>query len=112
MLNCTDYSFFPISIIFLCVYRIRQNFRGGKLSRLCTIAIHWKTFVVHQAVAIMYLHTASDSRGNFRDQLKNHKRFPTRKFCRLRYLIPYSVKNWLWKILQIIANSSKFQVTN
>ena len=36
-------------------YHIRQNFRVGKLSRLCTkYIIHWKTFAVHQAVAIMY----------------------------------------------------------
>ena len=44
-----------------CVYvhvythRIRQNFRVGKLSQLCTqYTIHWKTFAVHQAVAIMH----------------------------------------------------------
>ena len=37
------------------IYHIWQNFRVGKLSWLCTkYTIHWKTFAVHQSVAIMY----------------------------------------------------------
>ena len=58
-----------------------QNFRVGKLSQLCTkYTIHWKTFAVHQAVAIMYC-TQQVIRGeNFLDQLKNREKresFPT-----------------------------------
>ena len=73
------------------VYRIRQNFRGGKLSRLCTKhTIHWKTFAVHQAHAIMYCTQQMIQGENFRDWLKNRKNresFPPRKFCRIRYNI-------------------------
>ena len=55
-------------------YRIQQNFRVGKLLRLCTkYTIHWKTFAVHQAVAIMYWPQQVIQGENFRDQLKNHK---------------------------------------
>ena len=71
-------------------YHIRQNFRVGKLSRLCTkYTINWKTFVVHQAVAIMYC-TQQVIKGC--DRLKNHEnreRFPIRKFCRIQYLCTY-----------------------
>ena len=70
-------------------YRIRQNFRGGKLSRLCTKhTIHWKTFALHQAHAIMYCTQQMIQGENFRDWLKNrenHESFPPRKFCRIRY---------------------------
>ena len=60
------------------IYRIRQNFRGEKLSRLCTKhTIHWKTFAVHQAHTIMYcIYTANDSRGKL-----------SRLACRIRYYI-------------------------
>ena len=70
------------------IYRIRQNFRGGKLSRLCTKhTIHWKTFAVHQAYAIMYCTQQMIQGENFRDWLKNRENresFPPRKFCRIR----------------------------
>ena len=67
------------------IYRIRQNFRGGKLSRLCTKhTIHWKTFAVHQAHAIMYCTQQIIQGENFRDWLKNRESFPPRKFCRIR----------------------------
>ena len=70
------------------LYRIRQNFRVGKLSRLCTKhTIHWKTFVVHQAHAIMYCTQQTIQGENFHDWLKNRENcesFPTRKFCRIR----------------------------
>ena len=72
-------------------YRIRQNFRGGKLSRLCTKhTIHWKTFAVHQAHTIMYCTQQMIQGENFRDWLKNRENresFPPRKFCRIRYMI-------------------------
>ena len=75
-------------------YRIRQNFRVGKLSRLCTKhTIHWKTFVVHQAHAIMYCTQQMIQGKNFHDWLKNHESFPTRKFCpicRIRYAHRYN----------------------
>ena len=49
-------------------YRMRQNFRVGKLLRLYTkYTIHWKTFMVLQAMAIMCC-TQQVIRGeNFRD---------------------------------------------
>ena len=63
------------------------NFQGGK--RLCTKhTIHWKTFAVHQAHAIMYCTQQMIQGENFRDWLKNRenrKSFPPRKFCRIRY---------------------------
>ena len=50
------------------VYRIRQNFRGGKLSLLCTKrTIHWKIFAVHQVHAIMYCTRQMIQGENFRD---------------------------------------------
>ena len=56
------------------MYRIQQNFRGGKLSRLCTKhTIHWKTFAVHQAHAIMYCTRQMVQGENFRDWLKNRE---------------------------------------
>ena len=71
-------------------YRIRQNFRGGKLSRLCTKhTIHWKTFAVHQAHAIMYCTQQMIQGENFHDWLKNRENlesFPPRKFCCIRYM--------------------------
>ena len=72
------------------IYRIQQNFRGGKLSRLCTKhTIHWKTFAVHQAHAIMYCIQQMIQGENFHDWLKNRENresFPPRKFCRIRYI--------------------------
>ena len=72
-------------------YRIRQNFRGGKLSRFCTKhTIHWKAFAVHQAHAIMYCTRQMIQGENFRDWLKNRENresFPPRKFCRIRYFL-------------------------
>ena len=66
-------------------YHIRQNFQVGKLSRLCTkYTIHWKTFAMHQAVAIMYCTQQVIQGENFRDWLKIRKSFPTRKFCHIR----------------------------
>jgi len=57
----------------------------GKLLRLCAkYTIHWKTFAVHQAVAIMYCTRQVIQRENFWDRLKNRKSFPPRKFCRIR----------------------------
>ena len=60
-------------------YRIRQNFRVGKLSRLCAkYTIHWKTFEVHQAVAIMYCTQQVIQGENFCNRLKireNHESF-------------------------------------
>ena len=66
-------------------YRIRQNFRGGKLSRLCTKhTIHWKTFAVHQAHAIMYCTQQVIQGENFRGWLKTAKTtkvFPLESFA-------------------------------
>ena len=66
-------------------YRIRQNFRGGKLSQLCTKqTIHWKTFTVHQAHAIMYctqqMIQGENFRG-FRSFLANRESFPLESFA-------------------------------
>jgi len=48
------------------------NFQGGK--RLCTKhTIHWKTFAVHQAHAIMYCTQQMIQGENFRDWLKNRE---------------------------------------
>ena len=73
------------------LYRIRQNFRGGKLSWLCTKhTIHWKNFTVHQAHAIMYCTQQMIQGENFRDWLKNRENresFPPRKFCRIQYFL-------------------------
>ena len=59
---------------------------SGKLSRLRTkYTIHWKTFAVHQAVAIMYYCTQQVIQGeNFCDRLKYRESFLTQKFCRIR----------------------------
>ena len=76
------------------IYRIRQNFRGGKLSQLCTKhTIHWKTFAVHQAHAIMYCTQQMIQGENFHNWLKNRKNresFPPRKFYRIQYILPRS----------------------
>ena len=48
-------SFNLLLQFFMCmiITRTRQNFREGKLSRLCVkYTIYWKTYAVHQAVAI------------------------------------------------------------
>ena len=64
------------------MYHIWQNFRVGKLSRLCTkYTIHWKTFAVHQTVPIMYCTQQVIQRENFRNPLKNHKIFPLKSFA-------------------------------
>ena len=58
----------------------------GKTLRLSTKhTIHWKTFAVHQAQAIMYCTQQMIQRENFRDWLKKRKSFPPRKFCHIRY---------------------------
>ena len=66
-------------------YRIRQNFQGGKLSRLCAKhTIHWKPFAVHQAHAIMYCTQQMIQGENFRDWLKTAKTakvFPLESFA-------------------------------
>jgi len=67
------------------ICRIRQNFRVGKLSRLCTKHYSLENFRGGQAVAIMYCTQQVIQGENFRDQLKNHESFLTRKFCRIRY---------------------------
>ena len=83
-------------------YRIRQNFRGGKLSQLCTKhTIHWKTFAVHQAHAIMYCTQQMMQGENFRDWLinrENREGFPPRKFCRIRYMNHLANNSWLTSI--------------
>ena len=69
---------------------MRQNFRAGKLSRLCAkYTIHWKIFAVHQVVAIMYCTQQMIQGENFRNRLKIRESFPTRKFSRIWYLTPY-----------------------
>ena len=69
---------------------MRQNFRVGKLLQLCTkYTIHRKTFVMHQAVAIMYCTQQVIQGENFHNRLKVHENresFPTRKFCCIRYI--------------------------
>ena len=86
--NCLS-STHHLAVMTFYKYRIRQNFRGGKLLRLCTKhATHWKTFTVHQAHAIMYCTQQMIQGENFRDYLKNRENresFPPRKFCRIRY---------------------------
>ena len=81
-------SCYPVIPAFSQTYHIRQNFRGGKLSRLCTKhTIHWKTFAVHQAHAIIYCTQQMIQGENFHDWLKNRENresFPPRKFCRIR----------------------------
>ena len=68
----------------------------AKLSRLYTKhTIHWKTFAVHQAHAIMYCTQQMIQGENFHDSLKTAKTakvfplesFPPRKFCRIRYYV-------------------------
>ena len=62
-------------------YCIRQNFRVGKLSRLCTkYTIHWKTFAVHQAAAIIYC-TEQVILGIGRKTVKTAKAFPLKSFA-------------------------------
>ena len=71
-------------------YRIRQNFRGGKLSRLCTTHYSLENFCGASGPCHYVLYTASDSRGKLSRLAKNcenRKSFPPRKFCCIRYLI-------------------------
>ena len=88
-------GYYSIMTQLLRIYRIRQNFRGGKLSRLCTKhTIHWKTFAVHQAHAIMYCTQQMIQGENFHDWLKNcenRESFPPQKFCRIRYIVVYYI---------------------
>ena len=56
-------------------YRIRQNFRGYVQNTLFTA---WKTFEMHQAMAIMYCTQQVIQGENFRNRLKireNHESF-------------------------------------
>ena len=48
-----------------------ENFRGCAQN-----IIHWKTFAVHQAEAIMYRTQQVIQGENFRDWLKNRESFP------------------------------------
>ena len=91
-------------------YCIRQNFRVGKFLRLCTkYTIHWKTFAVHQAVAIMYSTQQVIQGENFCGRLKNHKKcqsFPTRKFYRVRYVM----QKWsVAKFIRALKEAIKFK---
>ena len=62
----------------LAIYRIRENFRVGKLSRLVhKMTIRGKTFAVHQAVANMFCTQLVIQGENFRDRLKNRKKRKT-----------------------------------
>ena len=57
------------------IYRIWENFRVGKLSRLVhKMTIRGKTFAVHQAVANMYCTQQVIQGENFRDRLKNREK--------------------------------------
>ena len=71
----------------------------GKLLRLCTKhTIHWKTFVVHQAHAIMYCAQQMIQGENFQNWLKNCKNresFPPRKFCPIRYIYDKTKDNFM-----------------
>ena len=54
----------------------------GKLSQLRTKhTIHWKTFAVHQAHAIMYCTQQMIQGENFHDWLKTAKVFPLESFA-------------------------------
>ena len=76
----------------------------GELLRLCTkYTIYWKTFTVHQAVAIMYCTQQVIQGENFHDRLKNHKSFPTRKFCCIQYFEALCAYNYT--ILTLHTNS-------
>ena len=72
---------------FISLYRIWQNFREGKLLRLCVkYTIHWKTLALHHAVAIMYYTQQMIQGENFCNRLKNcenPKSFPPQKFCHM-----------------------------
>ena len=89
-------------------YRIRQNFRGGKLSRLCTKhTIHWKTFVVHQAHAIMYCTQQMIQGENFRDWLKNRESFPLESFAVYGNLcLVYSKNSYLSRSVLFVTTKS------
>ena len=86
------------------VYRIWQNFRGGKLSRLCTKhTIHWKTFAVHQAHAIMYCTQQMIQGENFRDWQKNHEVFPLESFAVYGIIVAYQISSSLKPDLSLFA---------
>ena len=58
-----------------------KTFEGGKLLRLCAkYTIYWKTFAVHQAMAIIYCTQQVIQGENFRDRLKAAKVFPLDSF--------------------------------
>ena len=67
-----------------------KTFEGENFHGCAQNTIHWKTFAVHQAHAIMYCTQQMIQGENFRDWLKNHenrKSFPPQKFCRIRYAL-------------------------
>ena len=72
---------------FSCVYTVY-----GKTFAVCTkytIAILWKTFAEYQAVAIMYLHTASDSREKLSRSTEEPRTFFHSKV--LPYTVSYTI---------------------
>ena len=71
-----------------------KTFEGENFRCCAQNTIHWKTFAVHQAHAIMYCTRQMVQGENFCDWLKNRenrKSFPPRKFCRIRYMIALDV---------------------
>ena len=72
-------------------YRICQNFPEAKLLWLCTKhTIHWKTFAVHQTMAIMY---CTQQVIQWKKFCKNRKSFPVRK------VLPYAVLVIVWALV-------------
>ena len=66
-----------------------KTFEGENFCGCAQNTIHWKTFAVHQAHAIMYCTRQVIQGESFRDRLKNHENresFPPRKFCPIRYI--------------------------
>ena len=78
--------YFPPCNFMEKIYCIWQTFRGGKLSRLCTKhTIHWKTFAVHQAHAIMYCTQQMIQRGKLSRLAKKLRKFSPSK------VLPYTL---------------------
>ena len=73
-----------ILIIILMIYRIQQNFRGGKLSAVVH-KTHYslENFCGASGPRHYVLYTASDSRGKLPRLAKNREK--PQKFCRTRY---------------------------
>ena len=71
------------------IYCIRAKLSSGKtFAVVCKIHFSLENFHGASGHGHHVLYTASDSRGNFCDQLKirkNRESFPTRKFCSIRY---------------------------